>query len=279
MKQDVTFKSSRGNDIRITRYGHKPFGQNPCVIYVHGFKGFKDWGFVPHLGAAMADAGIDLVTFNFSHNGIGPDGQSFTDLEGFSKNSFSLEKEETLEVINLCAFTDFFGNHLLKPLGIMGHSRGGGIALLAAAESEQVKAVCTWAAVSTFDRYSKQQIAAWKKKGYHEVINSRTGQIFKMGTDILKDVELSSSRKLNILEAVKDITQPLMIVHGQNDETVPYFEGEQLNIFANPLTSQLRLIPQGTHTFGAKHPFEEVPRPLEIAVEATQDFFLQHLSE
>ncbi len=279
MKQDFTFKTSKGNDIQITRYGQKPFGQQPCVIYVHGFKGFKDWGFVPHLGQSLAKAGIDVITFNFSHNGIGPDGQTFSNLDAFSKNTFSLEKEETLEIINLCAFTDFFGTHLLKPLGIIGHSRGGGIALLAAAESDQVKAVCTWASVSTFERYSKPQIEAWKKKGFHEVINSRTGQIFKMGLDILKDIELSSRRKLNILEAVKSIEKPLMIVHGQHDETVPYFEGEQLNIFANPATSQLRLIPQGTHTFGATHPFAEVPQPLEIAVDATKDFFLQHLSE
>lgn len=279
MKQDFTFNTSRGNNIRITRYGTKPFGQQPCVIYVHGFKGFKDWGFVPYLGQSLAQEGLDVITFNFSHNGIGTDGQSFSDLDAFAKNTFSLEKEETLEIINLCAFTDFFGAHLLKPLGIIGHSRGGGIALLAAAESDQVKAVCTWASVSTFERFSKPQVEAWKKKGYHEVINSRTGQIFKMGLDILKDVELSSRRKLNILEAVKTLEKPLMIIHGQNDETVPYFEGEQLNIFANPASSQLRLIPQGTHTFGASHPLTEVPRPLEIAVDATTEFFLQHLSE
>ncbi|MDP5170331.1 MAG: alpha/beta hydrolase [Bacteroidia bacterium] len=280
MKQDFRYKTQRGHQISITRYGDTPYGQRPCVLYVHGFKGFKDWGFVPYLGKSFHEAGIDLVTFNFSHNGIGADGQSFTDLEGFSKNTFSLEKEETLEMIRLCAFSDFFGGHLLKPLGIMGHSRGGGIATLAAAESQEVKALCTWSAVSTFERYPKPVVDAWRKKGYTEVKNTRTGQTFRLGTELLRDLEMNARRKLNVLEAARKLEKPFLIIHGQNDETVPYFEAEQLNVFGPPHSTELRLIPNGSHTLGASHPFDwqAIPEPLSLATETTIAFFLQHLA-
>ena len=279
MIQEYQYKTEKGHLIRISRFGEKEFGQRPCILYIHGFKGFKDWGFVPHMAESISSAGFDVITFNFSHNGIGEDGQNFTELEAFSNNSFSLEREEAIEMIRLVAFSDFFGGHLLKPLGLLGHSRGGGIALLAAAASEEVRAVCTWASVSTFDRFSKAQIEAWRKKGYHEVVNSRTGQVFKLGQNMLKDVEKNLRKKLNILEATRQLGKPLQIVHGQTDETVPYFEAEQLNIFADPMTSDLRLIPNGSHTFGAKHPFEEETVPLRLAIDVTIDFFTQQLSD
>lgn len=278
-KQDYRFETQRGHHIPITRYGGDAFGGRPCVLYIHGFKGFKDWGFVPFLGESMAEAGFDFVCFNFSHNGIGPDGQSYTELEAFSDNSFSLEVEETQEMIRMCAFSDFLGNHLRKPMGVLGHSRGGGIALLAAAASREVAAVATWAAVSTFERYPKADLDAWRKRGYHEVKNTRTGQILRLGKNLLKDVEVHAKSRLNILQAVQDLHKPLLILHGQADETVPYYEAEQLNVFANPHDAELRLIPNGTHTFGAKHPFETAPEPLQLAVQHSVDFFRQHLTQ
>lgn len=279
MKQDYQYKTSRGHSIPVTRYGKGEFGHRPCVLYIHGFKGFKDWGFVPHLAQRISLAGLDVITFNFSHNGIGPDGQSFTELDAFSKNSLSLEKEEAIELIRLVAFSDFFGGHLLQPLGVLGHSRGGGIALLASASSEEVQAVCTWASVSTFDRYSKTQMNTWKQQGYHEVINSRTGQKLILGPEMLSDLEKNAKTTLNILQATRQLGKPLQIIHGQADETVPCFEAEQLNIFADPTKSDLKLIPDGTHTFGAKHPFEGESIPLGLAIDASITFFTQQLRQ
>ncbi len=278
MKQDYTYKTAKGHQITISRYGEEAFGTRPCVLYVHGFKGFKDWGFVPHMAQTLAASGLDVVTFNFSHNGINGHGESFSELKAFSQNTFSLELEETIEMIRLCAFSDFFGAHLLESLGLLGHSRGGGIALLAGQASKEVRAVCTWSSVSTFDRYSKQDMENWKKRGFHEVVNSRTGQVFKLGQDMLRDIQINARKKLHVLEAAKNLEKPLLVLHGQDDETVPYFEAEQINIFAQPDTSRLMLIPGGTHTFGAKHPFEGSTPALDQAIEATSAFFLRHLS-
>ena len=48
-----------------------------CAIrQPHGFKGFKDWGFFPHLADRLARAGLVAVSFNFSGSGVGPDGET-----------------------------------------------------------------------------------------------------------------------------------------------------------------------------------------------------------
>ena len=277
MKKDFSYTTTQGNHIPITLYGADKFGEQPCVLYVHGFKGFKDWGFVPYAGEFLAENGISLITFNFSHNGIGENLQDFTEPQLFEQNTFTLELEETLEIIHLAQHTNFFGKDLRSKIGIWGHSRGGGIALLAANYSSEVQSAASWAAVSNFDRYSKKDKQEWREKGYREVKNSRTGQIFKMGLPILNDIEKNARKTLNILESVKTMEKPLLVVHGQSDETVPFYDAEQINIYAKPSLCRIRLIPNAGHTFGAKHPFQQSTKELTLALELTTSFFNETL--
>lgn len=40
------------------------------LVICHGYKGFKDWGMFPYIAKELSEH-LDVVTFNFSHNGIG----------------------------------------------------------------------------------------------------------------------------------------------------------------------------------------------------------------
>ncbi|HEX9709632.1 MAG TPA: alpha/beta hydrolase, partial [Candidatus Thermoplasmatota archaeon] len=62
-----------------------------AVVVVHGFKGFKDWGFFPHVARRLAAAGHAAVVFNFSGAGVGRDTEHFADLDGFARNTLSRE--------------------------------------------------------------------------------------------------------------------------------------------------------------------------------------------
>ena len=276
-KQDYTFTTKEGFDLAISKYSSGVFGKQPCLIYVHGFKGFKDWGFVPHVGAFFARRGIDLIAFNFSFNGIEGHGEEFTQLDEFAQNTFSREVSETREIINLCRNTQYFGTFLSKPLGLLGHSRGGGVALVAGNGSEDISAVCTWNSISTFDRYEKETKEKWKRQGYIEVVNSRTKQVYKLNVSLLEDLEKNGRKNLHILENAKELKRPLLILHAQHDETVPMYEAEQINIFGADQLTDLRLIPETGHTFGATHPFEGTTDALDLALDYTFDFFSHHL--
>ncbi|MEL6590820.1 MAG: prolyl oligopeptidase family serine peptidase [Bacteroidota bacterium] len=277
MRQDFQYQTQEGHSIAISLYGADSFGTKPCLLYAHGFKAFKDWAFVPYTAVYFVKQGFSFACFNFSHNGIGPDGESFTELEAFSQNTFSRELAETKEIIHLLAHTDFFGRYLSKPIGMLGHSRGGGIALLAGQQSRDIKAVSSWAAVSKFNRYAKAQKEQWRKQGYLEVKNSRTGQVLRLGRKLLDDVEKNHRKHLNIQQAVREMKKPLLLIHGAKDETVPYFEGEELNIFSDPRLSQFSLIPDGTHTFGTKHPFVGSTPAFDMVLSQTASFFQTHL--
>ncbi len=42
----------------------------PAIVVLHGFKGFKDWGFFPFLCEQLAFKNAIVVNFNFSLNGV-----------------------------------------------------------------------------------------------------------------------------------------------------------------------------------------------------------------
>ena len=240
-----------------------------------GFKGFRDWGFVPYISESLLGAGFNVVTFNFSHNGIGNDPLEFTELEKFSENTFSLEVSELNCVLDYLASRYQYGTGN-KPLGVLGHSRGGGIALLAGTKRAEVSGVCTWASVSTFERYTSAAIAEWKEKGYHEVKNARTGQVFRMGRNILHDLENNGQGTLNIIRAVENASKPLMFIHGEEDMAVSVDDAMQL---ANANKNAVLHLVSGTgHTFDARHPFDGSNEKLEEVLVKTIEFFDKNLN-
>lgn len=242
------------------------------VVICHGFKGFAHWAFFPYLARTLASDGFTAITFDFSGSGIGPDRESFTQPEAFEGNTFSRELED-LELI------EEYGRRrgwISGKFGLFGHSRGGGMAILfAAAEGSSVNSLVTWAAISYPNRWSPEDTLTWRKRGFAEITNSRTGQVMRLGTDLLDDVELHGKTKVNIEAAARRIKVPWLIVHGTADETVPSSEAEHLHSQSNGV-STLRLIKDANHGFDARHPLNEVPPVLEKVVQETAHFFVRN---
>ena len=71
----------------------------PAVIICHGFKGFKDWGFFPHLADRLARAGLTAVSFNFSGSGVGPDGETFSEPERFGHATFGNDLKDLALIV------------------------------------------------------------------------------------------------------------------------------------------------------------------------------------
>jgi alpha-beta hydrolase superfamily lysophospholipase len=242
------------------------------VIICHGFKGFAHWAFFPHLARVLAAKGLTAITFDFSGSGVGRDRESFTELEAFATNTFSRELED-LELIEEYARRKKW---IKGKFRLFGHSRGGGMAILfAAAEGSMVNSLVTWAAISYPGRWSPEDVLTWRKRGYADITNSRTGQVMRLGTDLLDDVELHGKAKLNIEAAAGKIKVPWLIVHGTGDETVPSSEAEHLHSLSKGV-STLRLIEGANHGFDAKHPLSEVPAVLKQVVEETVKFFVRN---
>ncbi len=276
MKNDQTFTASDGEKIAVTTYGQLDPQHPRCVIYVHGFKGFKDWGFVPYIGEFLSQRKFFVVTFNFSHNGIGANPLEFTELDKFEHNTFSREVRELSEIIDAC-HNGYFGPAANVAIGLLGHSRGGGITLLTASDKPEAAAVVTWSSVATFDRYSEEIIKKWRRDGYFNVVNQRTKQVMRLGVGLLDDLEQNKSDSLNIEKAVKNLHRPLLIVHGDNDESVPVEDARRLYGWADEKQTLLLTVSGTGHTFDAKHPFEGSNPKLDEVLTRTADFFDLHL--
>lgn len=254
-----------------------PPGECPTVVVCHGFKGFMEWGFFPHLAELLADRGFVVVRFNFSGAGVRPGEDRVSDLDAFRADTYSRELAELGAVLRgLDAIAP--GRCDRRRLGLFGHSRGGAVALLGAAHPEHggdVGALVTWSAIARLDRWGDDEKARWRRDGELTVANARTGQELPLGLGLLEDVERHGAA-LDPVAAARRRTAPWLVVHGGADESVPVAEGERLAEAAGE-PKELLVIDGAGHTFGARHPFDHPTPHLIEAMNATQRWFRRHL--
>jgi uncharacterized protein len=241
------------------------------VLLLHGFKGFKDWGFFPWLAEALTGAGFATLTPNFSLNGVGGTGDVFRDLEGFARNTFSREQEEVALLVKAVRVGEILPNPP-EWLGLFGHSRGGGQAILAA-ERHGADALVTWASVASFHRWTPEEKAEWRTAGRIHVMNQRTGQALPLDRTLLEDLETHAAQ-LDIKAASGALTAPWLIVHGTGDPVVLMADAHGLAA-QSPGARTLFLDGAG-HTLGATHPLADIPDPLKQAADATVAHFIGH---
>ncbi len=259
-----------GDFLNISTFGLENIKSSPCLIFVHGFKGFKDWGFFPYSAKHFADKGYFVLSFNFSHNGVDDHGFDFIQLKKFAENTISLEISELVQII-IAYKNGFFTDNVFGKICLIGHSRGGAVSLLSSLV-EKVDAYIVWASVSKLDRYTDRQKIEWKKKGFVEVLNSRTKQLMRMNVGLLEDIEKNKDGSLSIENAVKNLSKPLLIVHGEQDLTVPIAEGEQIFNWSDKTISVLEKIPASGHTFDIVHPFAVSNNKFDLVITKTEEF-------
>lgn len=254
---------------------YRPDGDAPrsAVVVIHGFKGYKEWGFFPHLCRAIAADGHAVVAFNFSRNGIGPDLENFTDLEAFGRNTYSHEMDDLAWVLEEVAE----GRLLPEPvqrIGCVAHSRGGGIAVIAAREDERIGSLVTWASVATLDRWDERTRAEWRQEGRIHVLNGRTGQQMPLDVTLLEDFEANRVR-FDVTKAATEVDVSWLVIHGTEDAAVPFHDAEILAEAAPE--AEVLLVEGAGHTFQVGHPFTGSSPELDRVVSATRGHLLQTL--
>lgn len=274
LRQSFVMEGADGGELRGDVRASRAAAGGPAVVICHGFKGFKDWGFFPHLADRLARAGMTAVSFNFSGSGIGPDGERFSEPERFAHATFSNDVADlrsvwkALETGSLLA-----GVEAPSRLGLFGHSRGGGVAVLFAGECADVSALVTWAPIGSTMRWGPETLRRWRAAGKLDVTNSRTGEVLPLYTDVLDDLDRNGPQ-LDIPAAAGRVEAPWLIVHGESDETVPVADGYRL---AESGKGTLQTVPRASHTFGARHPWAGSTPQLDQAMEATVAWFVRYL--
>lgn len=253
-----------------------PQGSPPrsAVVICHGLKGFKDWAFFPALARAVAHRGHAAVSFNFSGAGVSPGGSDLDDPDAFAETTHSRNVDEIRMVLDAVTGGILFPERPER-IGLLGHSRGGGEAILAAAEDDRVDALVTWSAVSTFGRWTPEQVAAWERGERVWLDNKRTGEPLPIGPGFWRDL-VEHPRRLDLTAAAARLDIPWLIAHGDADETVGPEHARTLFEAAGE-AAELLLVEGAGHTFGAVHPFAGGTPELRTVVDASLGWLDQHL--
>jgi dienelactone hydrolase len=245
----------------------------PAVLILPGFKGFKEWGMFPVLAERVARAGFSAVSINVSGAGVDAAGR-FAFPDRFGHNSFSVELEDIRRVLDALELGQL-GMTPTSSVGLVGHSRGGGMAILTAGRDPRVHALVTWAAISTVERWPGQT-AEWRAEGKLGIVNSRTGDVLPLYVDVLDDLEANRER-LDIQAAAGRVAVPWLLLHGSADPAVPLSEARALTAAAAAHPPRLIILDGAGHTFGAAHPFAGMTPDLALAFDETLKWLGRYL--
>lgn len=258
-------------DLRTTA----PASRQPAVLLVHGFKGFKDYSFIPVFADRLARAGFTAVSVSVSGAGVDDAGE-FTRLDRFAVNTYSRELDDLHSVVDSLRQGDL-GVPAPSSLGVVGHSRGGGMALLLAGEEPAIGAVATWAGIGRMRRHSDAEIAVWKRLGRIEIPHQRLRIPLPLDYEVAEDYLRHADTRFDLGRAVAGLGRPWLQVHGTADQTVGIGEADELAARAEPGLVRRLIIEGADHTFGSRHPWAGISDHAEQVFGATTAFLSRHL--
>jgi putative redox protein len=192
------------------------------------------------VSSALVAGGFKVLRFDFSGNG-----QS----EGnFSESSYS---KQIAEMNSAASFMSAEG---ISWLGLAGHSMGAMVALLAAAEMDKVRAVCTLAAKAT-----ALHTTYFLKESQRQELQS-TGQIsfVSRGRHLeLTEAFFADATKYELSNIMPSVLQPWLIVHGDQDEIIPMEDAHRLQQY-RPINTKLSIIKGADHMFSQDKQRQEI---------------------
>jgi pimeloyl-ACP methyl ester carboxylesterase len=224
----------------------------------------------------FAEKGNFFLKFNFSHNGTTPENLTeFLDIEAFGDNNYIKELDDLQSVIDWLFLSNnkYHKDLNTSDITVIGHSRGGGISIIKAAEEKRITRLVTFSSVSDFaSRFpSGDVLKKWEKKGVNYIVNTRTKQQlphhFQFYTNFKENKE-----RLTIARAAKALKIPHLVVHGSKDTSVPLSDSGKL--FDWSPDSELLLVEGADHVYAVSHPWEsnELPSDFRYVLDATLKF-------
>lgn len=231
--------------------------KSPVCILLHGFKGHKDWGFLPYLSEKIAESDVITVKYNFSLNGYDSEDKSLINTEKFKLMTITKQLQELdllISKIKDNTLTDELdlGDFFNGEIYLCGHSMGGAVSILYSSIFSGISKLILLASISKFDRYSIRQKQLWYKQGFIDFPNNKTGQILRLNDIFLNDLENNSDR-FNVSNAISKLNIPVLLIHGRQDLTVSMKEPKELINACDMNYLTIKIIENAGHTFNIEN--------------------------
>jgi uncharacterized protein len=257
-QRNLIYKGYQGKEALYDLFTTDEANDKPLLVFVHGYMGYKDWGAWNAMCQYWLDAGYSSAKLNLSRNGtkiICP--TEFSDLDAFGKSSYWSELQDIQLFLDHLEQTHGYTSFIL-----VGHSRGGGLVLLAGKDTRAKQVHCL-APISSIDyRFPKDDaLQQWKNDGVYFRTNGRTKQDMPHYYSQYEEF-LQHKDELSIEESCKQLNKPVFVYHGENDTSVKPFEGQEVALMCRGF---FFLIADTEHTFGAVEPWiqENLPEKMQ----------------
>jgi uncharacterized protein len=207
MQENIQIKNIKGQ--LLSAIVEKPEGEGkyPTVLFLHGFKGYKEEATYTDLAERLLEQGIASIRF---------DASGFGDSEGTLDTDyrFSNYVTDTEMVYQWMLQQDYIEK---DKLGVIGQSMGGAQTLIFASKHPEFRVAV---AISPPDKVGTDDALGaiknkWKKDGYLEEMSSRYGRKIRIPYDYLDD-----AMQYDFSVFAKKISIPLLIVLGEKDDIV-----------------------------------------------------------
>jgi putative redox protein len=246
----VEFPGRRGNAL-VGDLHRAVDGGGPALVLCHGMESTRGGTKQTAIVERFVPKGWSVLRFDFSY--VGESEGRFEDL------TISGEVEDALGAL------DFLSEFAPTTRVLVGSSLGGTVALLAAAQSpERVDAVATIAAVADAalftESMSPADLAAWRREGRR-----------RWGEGWMRSTFLDDLAHVDVLAAVRKLAKPLLVMHGQADDVVPFEHAERIAAAAGG-DVRLEAFP------GVAHRFEE-PGALAALLTVLEDWLHEVVAE
>ena len=274
LEENFNLRHFDGLQLQCTLRLPQPKGKHRLVLVAPGFLGFKDWGFFPHLCQQLCFSGFATLCFTHALAGIRENPYEITDLETSSNNSTTQELNDWELLLDAILGQRFPLSQYLRvnAFGVMGHSRGGSYGILMARKIPQIQSVVTWGAISTFQRFDRETQKRWREQGQLEVGKNFSGKPIELKVKALDALERNYDR-LDVVRAIRELTIPVLLLHGREDKRVCKKESQKLWERSLRDLSQFHIIEAAGHSFRTQHSFKSPSQPLTEAVNRTIRWF------
>ena len=196
------------------------------LVLLHGFNARKEH-MLP-FAERMTAAGFRCVIYDSRGHGDSDGGYA----------TFGAREREDLRLV-LQATQSQVGGAGLGPLGLLGYSMGGAVAIQSQPKMPEVKAVASVAAFADFrDVIAAQAARKWLGLGTPLLPLIRWETRWRAGFD---------PWDIRPQEAARQLTCPLFLAHGTADALVPVSQIYRLAEAAGPRVREVMEIPEGTH--------------------------------
>ncbi len=210
------------------------------IILGHCFTCSRHTRILRDLSLALVEEGFKVLRFDFSGNGQ-------------SEGNFS-ESIYSKQISDMKVAASFMTAEGVSWFGLAGHSMGAMVALLAATEMDNVRAVCTLASKAS----ALHSTHFLNESQLHEL--ESTGRVHFVSRERnleLTDAFFADAARYELSKVLPSLVQPWLIVHGDQDEIIPVKDAYRLRQFKTAGT-ELAIIADADHMFSQDARRQEV---------------------